>query len=77
MIPNVHDQRVPVLRFVEAQMVSLEWHHSVGVDDPEVPTERERGRLPVTNQVTTPPDHGRCSQTLPDKTIALTCRNAT
>ena len=74
MIPNVHAQRVPVLRFVEAQMVSLEWHHSVGVDDPEVPTERERGRLPVTNQGDNAP---RPQQMQPDKTIALTRRNAT
>jgi len=31
----------------------------------------------VTNQVTTPPSRGRRSQTQPDKTIALTCRNTT
>src|SRR5271166_959612 len=32
---------------------------------------------PVTNQVTTPPGRGRRSQTQPDKTICLTCRNTT
>ena len=32
---------------------------------------------PVTNQVTTPPSRARRSQTQPDKTIALTCRNTT
>ncbi len=31
----------------------------------------------VTNQVTTPPGSCRRSQTQPDKTIALTCRNTT
>jgi hypothetical protein len=32
---------------------------------------------PVTNQVTTSPGCGRRSQTQPDKTVALTCRNTT
>lgn len=51
-------------------------HYAVGVNDPEAPLSTGKGRLPVTNQVTTPPDQGRCSQTQPDMTIALTCRNA-
>jgi hypothetical protein len=36
-----------------------------------------RQAVPVTSQVTTPPDHGGCNQTQPDTTIALTCRNTT
>ena len=79
MIPKRSRQRVtPVLRFVEGGQLSLERHHySLGVDDPEAPLSAKRGRLPVTNQVTTLADHGGCSQTQPDKTIALTCRNTT
>jgi len=52
-------------------------HYSLGVDNPEAPLSAKRGRLQVPNQVTTLPDHGGCSQTPPDKTIALTCRNTT
>jgi hypothetical protein len=33
--------------------------------------------LPLTNQVTTLPDHSGCSQIPPDEIIALTCRNTT
>ena len=79
MIPKRSGQRVtPILRFVEGGQLSLEWYHySLGVDNPEVPVSAKRGRLPVTNQVTTLLDHGGCTQTPPDKTIALKCRNTT
>ena len=70
--------RPPVLRFVQGGQLGLEWHHySLGVDNPEAPLSAKRGRLPVTNQVTTLPDHGGCGQTPLDKTIALMCRNTT
>jgi hypothetical protein len=79
MIPKRSGRRViPVLRSVEGRQLSLERHHySLGVDNPQAPLSAKRGRLPVTNQVTTLPDQGGCSQTSPDKTIALTCRNTT
>jgi hypothetical protein len=65
MIPKRSRQRVtPVLRFVEGGQLSLERdHYSVGVDDPEAPLSAKRGRLSVTNQVTSPPNYGRRSQT--------------
>lgn len=79
MIPKRSGQHVtPVLRFVEGGQLGLERHHySLGVDNPKAPLSAKTGRLPVTNQVTTLPDHGGCSQIPPDKSIALTCRNTT
>ena len=78
MIPKRSGQCVtPVFRFVEGGQLSLERHrYSLGVDNPEAPLSAKTGRLPVTNQVTTP-GNTRRRATPSDTDCPLACGNPT